>query len=132
MTFTKEEIENMEVSDGDEWQYPEYGETTCNVMLFVDDFFREKACKFFGVSYFDVCDNGWVDVYAFIDVKTEFVKTILFIVTPNNNDVCEEKELEISITNHVEAKLIYEQLMKTEGITEFIEDCKKLLEERGE
>lgn len=129
MTFTKEEIESMEVDLSDDWQYPEYGETTCNVMLHTDDFFKEKACKFFGVSYLDVCVNGWVDVYAFIDVKTEIVKTILFIVTPNDNDVCEEKELEISITSYVEAKHIYEQLIKTEGMTQFIEDCKK---ERGE
>ena len=129
MTFTKEEIDGMSVDTSDEWQYPSYGETICNVALYVYDEFREKACQFFDISYLDVCDNGWVDVYAFIDVKTEMVKTILFVVTPNDNAVSSERELEISITNYVEAKQIYEQLAKTDGFTEFIEDCRK---ERGE
>ena len=124
MIFTDEELKGIDVNDAYEYLYPDNIFPFANVMLDVDDLIRKKACDFLGISYDDVIINGWVDVSANIDVNEQVVTGIHWNIVPNDDDICEENVIEIK-TYPYEGKKIYEQLTKTPGFTEFIEDAKE-------
>lgn len=131
MTFTKEDIEQIDVDNSYDYMFPdECIDPVCSVMLSVPEEWKEKACTFFGVDYEDVCNNGWVDVYGYIDPINENVVSIFFEITPNDEDIFDgkERELKISITNAPEMDMLFKQLAKTDGFMEFIKECKKEIE----
>lgn len=123
MTFTTEEIKRIDVDGNYEWRFPDLCDTRATVMLDVYEDFKKRACDFFGISYDEVIYNGWIDVYANIDVVKKRVDSIYFDIVPNDDEVSPEKELEISITNNVEANELYAQLATTNGFEEFIDEC---------
>ena len=124
MTFTSEEIKRMEVSTYDEWQYPDYGSRNASVEIFCDEDIDKRVCSFFNYRIEDVNENGWVDTYANIDVVEKKVASIIFIIVTNFDDSL-DRELEISITNNIEAEEMYRQFATTDGFEEFIEEARK-------
>ena len=122
MTFTTEEIKRINVDENEEWSFPAYGYTEVSVPLSVDESFKEKACKFLEMPYELVCKNGWIDTYAYVDFEERKVIRIYFDIYPHDENL-PEKELEISITNNVEANELYAQLATTNGFEEFIDEC---------
>ena len=123
MTFTTEEIKRIDVDGNYEWRFPDLCNTRATVMLDVYEDFKKRVCDFFGISYDEVIYNGWIDVYANIDVVEKRVDSIYFDIVPNDDEISPEKELEISITNNVEANELYAQLATTNGFEEFIDEC---------
>lgn len=132
MTFTEKEIERIDVDSSYEWMEPDYGETEAWVMLNVYEDFKERACDFLRISYVKVCYNGWVDVNAAIDVIDKKVTKIVFDIVPNDDEISEQKELGIFITNDVEMKALYRQFTKTEGFEEFIDECANEIKKKEE
>ena len=125
MTFTKEEIKDFDVDVNDEWQFPDSYNDYASVGLNVGDWIRKRICKFLDISYDRVMYDGWIDIYADIDVSKKQVSSIYInvVIDGGSND----RDMKILITNPVEATLIYEQLCKTDGFTQFIEECKEAI-----
>lgn len=132
MIFTDEELKEIDVDISDEWQFPDYKKTEASVMLCVYENIKKKACKFYGVKLKDVNRNGWVNVYATIDVMERTVTSITWIIVPNDPDVCEEKELIVKVASGIEQHELYDQLVKTNGMEEFIDECVKTVKEESE
>lgn len=123
MIFTDEELKGIDVEHDDEWMMPTENYTDyANVMLSVYEPIKKKACDFFGIDYEEVIINGWIDVYAFIDVEKREVTSIYWSIVPNNDDVCEETCLEVKALGQ-ERRDIFNQLAKDEEFYHFIEDC---------
>ena len=127
--FSSEEINSFSVDENDEWQYPYY-EDKANVKIWVGGDVEKRVCNFFGIKYEDVIYNGWIDSYVFVNVKEKRIDSILFVVTPNNDEICEEQELEIEIRSIVEGEKIYKQLANNESFVSFVKDSEQYLEER--
>ncbi len=136
MTFTNDEIMEMTVRhDSDYWNFPCENDRTCRITIYVSNRLVEKACLFTGLYYADVMKNGWVDTYAYINVKRKIVTGIFFKIEPHNSNCdIEDKELYIRITNTLEGKQIYSQLdlsddMKSENgqsdFDSYIDSCYK-------
>lgn len=124
MTFTSEEIKRFEVDSNDEWQYPDYGSTKASVMILCDEDIDKRVCSFFNYRLEDVNENGWIDVYAMIDVVEKKVTSIFFNIITNFDEKL-DRELEIKITNNIEAEEMYRQFATANGFEEFIEDARK-------
>lgn len=124
MTFTNEEISEMDVDINDDWQCPDEGSTICNVMVLISDELEKRICKFFGYDYEKDMPDGWVDCYAKIDVVETTVKSMLFYVITNNDDIY-DRELILEISNIPEQRAIYEQLAKESKLKRFVEMCRK-------
>lgn len=131
MIFTDEELKGIDVDISDEWQFPDYKKTEASVMLDVYDYIREKACRFFGVNLEDVNRNGWVDVYATIDVIERIVTSIIWVIVPNDSIVYQEKELVVKVESGMEQHELYNQLVQTNGFEEFIDEAREqMIKER--
>lgn len=126
MTFTKEEINDFDVDINDEWQFPDSYNDYASVGLNVGDWIRERVCKFLNINYEDVIYDGWIDIYAGIDVNKKQVSRIYINVISDGLDDG-GRDMEILITNQPEATAIYEQLCKTDGFIQFIEECKEAM-----
>lgn len=126
MTFTKKEIMDFDVDIDDEWQFPDSYSDYASVRLNVGDWIRKRICKFLNVSYDRVMYDGWIDIYASIDVNKKQVPRIYIDVVSDALDN-NGRDMEILITNPPEATAIYEQLCKTEGFIQFMEECKEAM-----
>ena len=122
MIFTDEELKEIDVSTSDEWQFPDSESTEANVMLSVYDNVARKACDFYGIRYEDVTENGWVDIYAYIDVVEKKVTRLIWVI---NDEPDYYNDLEVKVSSEYEANALFEQLLKTEGMEEFIKESVK-------
>lgn len=123
MTFTEKEIkeERITVSYDDEWQINEE-DLTVDVLVHG---FENKIRRFCNLE--DDYGEDWVDVYFTIDPVYEVVTEIYMHFVSN----CDEpnRELQITITNYPERKMLFDELLKNDAefgeFRKFIKDMKE-------
>lgn len=127
MTFSKEIIEDIAVDTSDDWQVDD-SETVS--VAFFSDRISNMVCRFFGYESYDqfgeAWQDGWIDRYAIIDPVKGLVTGIYSIMVLNANDT-HDMELNIKITNPVEGKMIFDQLIMSGG-----EDFKNFITESAD
>ena len=125
MLFTTDEIKDFDVSD-EEWLYPDKDSVLANVCIQTSDWFLERAAAFVGYTLKDVIEYGWIDICADIDVMERKVKTLYVYVRPERTDIS-EKTFCLSFY-FAEGRELCHQLEQTNGVSEFIDDCKRYVE----
>lgn len=123
MTFTEKEIkeERITVSYDDEWQINE-GDLTVDVLVYG---FENRIRRFCNLK--DDYGEDWVDVYFTIDPVKGIVTEIYMHFVSN----CDEpnRELQITITNYPEGKMLLDELLKNDAefgeFRKFIQDMKE-------
>lgn len=129
MIFTEEELKTIDVDLSDEWMFPDYGKLTASVQLDVYDTIQKKACNFLGIDYNAVIEEGWIDVYADINVLTREVTSVLWIIVPNNTDICKGYEIDFEVNAiGYDGIEICRQLEQTNGVSEFLDECRAYVE----
>lgn len=123
MTFTEKEIkeERITVSYDDEWQINE-ADLTVDVLI---SGLENRIRRFCNLE--DDYGEDWVDVYFTID-PVKGVVTEIYMHFESN---CDEpnRELQITITNYPEGKMLLDELLKNDaefgGFRKFIKDMKE-------
>lgn len=124
MTFTEKEIkeERITVSYDDEWQINEENLTVDVLVSGLENRIR-KFC-----NLKDDYGEDWVDVYFTIDPVKGVVTEIYMHFVSN----CDEpnRELQITITNYPEGKMLLDELLKNDAeFGEFRKFIKEMKEE---
>ena len=94
--ITEELIKELYADTSDEWQIHE-GTKTVSVMVNSAPFTRVFT-DIFGEDFYDIYDDGWIDVYAVIDVDERKVVFFDLILVSNRADNA-EWNLPIGVTN---------------------------------
>lgn len=123
MTFTEKEIkeERITVSYDDEWQINE-ADLTVDVLI---SGLENRIRRFCNLE--DDYGEDWVDVYFTID-PVKGVVTEIYMHFESN---CDEpnRELQITITNYPEGKMLLDELLKNDaelgGFRKFIKEMKE-------
>lgn len=123
MTFTEKEIkeERITVCYDDEWQINEE-DLTVDVRVYG---LENRIRRFCNLK--DDYGEDWVDVYFTIDPVKGVVTEIYMHFVSN----CDEpdRELQITITNYPEGKMLLDELLKNDaesgGFRKFIKDMKE-------
>lgn len=123
MTFTEKEIkeERITVSYDDEWQINE-ADLTVDVLI---SGLENRIRRFCNLE--DDYGEDWVDVYFTIDPVKGIVTEIYMHFVSN----CDEpnRELQITITNYPEGKMLLDELLKNDAdsgeFRKFIKDMKE-------
>lgn len=74
-------------------------------------------------------EEGWIDVYADINVLTREVTSVLWIIVPNNTDIWKGYEIDFEVnTIGYDGIEICRQLEQTNGVSEFLDECRVYVE----
>lgn len=124
MTFTEKEIkeEKITVSYDDEWQINKE-DLTVDVLI---SGFENRIRRFCNLK--DDYGEDWIDVYFTIDPVKGVVTEIYMHFVSN----CDEpdRELQITITNYPEGKMLLDELLKNDAeFGEFRKFIKEMKEE---